>query len=389
MPSEGSGEYNVCLTKAQSVRSSFPAPMPVATRRPPQSCYPFISGVFNQSSSNQIPCITFVDPVPNLVNSDGTDLVIDANLLATQGTVVTGIAAEGAARLIILIPAELDGERFTVPLKPDNTENTRNVQHPYGLLDTIPSRAASLQVQVTVSSTNNDKMPFAAFVQYYPPADFSRNGNDDSAPTRIIELSVTSSGNSNYSASAAITLFRPPVVLVHGVWSRPTAWNSFTPLVKGSQQQFFVREADYHKPVNGTISNSVPQYSPMVLQQETTTAALGFEYNAPLVLVDIRRYVDDFRKENHAAAAQTDVVAHNMGGDVTRTLEYLPAFITRSSSAGLETLGFNGPKELDPNSATNVPAAVIELLNSPSSSYCSNSSGHPGFCSGSSFYLLP
>lgn len=36
-------------------------------------------------------------------------------------------------------------------------------------------------------------------------------------------------------------------------------------------------------------------------------------------------------------------------------------------SPGLVKLGFNGPNELDPNSATNIPAVVIQLLNTPSS----------------------
>ena len=40
--------------------------------------------------------------------------------------------------------------------------------------------------------------------------------------------------------------------------------------------------------------------------------------------------------------------------------------VDKVHSPGLVKLGFNGPAELDPNSATNIPAVVIQLLNTPS-----------------------
>jgi hypothetical protein len=64
--------------------------------------------------------------------------------------------------------------------------------------------------------------------------------------------------------------------------------------------------------------------------------SLGFSYNAPSVLLNIKKALKDFRTGNNAlanqaAGTQVDVVGHSMGGLVTRTLETLPGFKDQSS----------------------------------------------------------
>ncbi len=49
-----------------------------------------------------------------------------------------------------------------------------------------------------------------------------------------IEATVTDTNRVSYSGSVKIEVVQPPVVLVHGVWSDPSAWNALEPLLNGS-----------------------------------------------------------------------------------------------------------------------------------------------------------
>jgi esterase/lipase superfamily enzyme len=52
--------------------------------------------------------------------------------------------------------------------------------------------------------------------------------------------------------------------------------------------------------------------------------ALGFSFNAPIVLKQIRQQISEFEQSQAVAAVQADVVAHSMGGDIVRTMVIHP-----------------------------------------------------------------
>jgi len=58
---------------------------------------------------------------------------------------------------------------------------------------------------------------------------------------------------------------------------------------------------------------------------------LGFAFNAPIVLNQIQEAIVEFRQLRHAAATQADVVAHSMGGTVSRMLQYQDWYASGSS----------------------------------------------------------
>jgi hypothetical protein len=65
---------------------------------------------------------------------------------------------------------------------------------------------------------------------------------------------------------------------------------------------------------------------------KTTGSALGFEYNAGVVQQQIRQHLAVFKTGRNpaamsVAAVQVDVVAHSMGGNVTRTMPLLRDFV--------------------------------------------------------------
>jgi len=64
-----------------------------------------------------------------------------------------------------------------------------------------------------------------------------------------------------------------------------------------------------------------------------TEASLGLSFNAPGLWKNIIDAVDDFRKANHVAAVQADVVAHSLGGLIARATRLLPNYVVPVSRA--------------------------------------------------------
>ena len=114
---------------------------------------------------------------------------------------------------------------------------------------------------------------------------------------------------------------RPPVILVHGLWDNSATWSGFAPLT--TDARFFVREVDYGGLIVAGITSTSPAFDPSVLT-DVKQSALGFAYNAPNVLSQIRQYINEFKATNQVAAIQADVVAHSMGGDIVRFLRTPP-----------------------------------------------------------------
>jgi len=277
--------------------------------------------------------IQFVDPVPNL--QIGNNLISGPVVLAYQGTPVGAIAADGAARVVVRIAANSVGEQLEVTVL---DENNQPGKQGVGWLSSVNGSERLLTVFVTAEDAGTPM----AFAVYYPPSDFSRGSADYGLRNRQITVKAVSNTYSGFTESQTLTILRPPVVMVHGIWTNMVeAWKYFKPFM--TDQRFFVRTANYDMP--GVINSSNPQYpSDVTANNPPRTNALGFAFNAStFVLPQIKDYLVQFRSgkynpanpsELKAAAAQVDVVAHSMGGDVTRTLEQLPEY-TGTDSFGI------------------------------------------------------
>lgn len=323
------GWYQACLAAAGA--------LPIPTPAPPSPSTPCSSGgglearpargsqrknsLSPRDQSSQVPCVWLIDPVADLIDPNGIEVIQDPERLAIGGTPVTGIAADGAARLVVLLYANSPGDQLTVTLTPaDSVQNQNDLPQPIGTLQTIlASDGTQSGTLVTVTAVDTT-IGALAFVQYFPPRDFSRGGPDDASSSRSAKISVTSSARAaNYTAN--VTIWRPPVVLVHGIWGTLDDWDlfafdpqtlqSFSPAIG----QFWTEKAHYSDPVS--IESSTPQYQPVLIANARENS-LGFAYNAQIVLPQIGRAIADFRQTRQAAAAQADIVAHSMGGDVTR-----------------------------------------------------------------------
>lgn len=284
-----------------------------------------------RDQSSQIPCVVAVDPVPDLVSEGGSGVIQDPQTLATLGTVVTGIAADSAARIVLRVYANSPGDKLTV-----SVQAADNLGPPFGTLQTIlPADGNSSGSQVTVTAVSTSAGPMG-FVLYVPPQDFSRSGqaaaSDNAAASRGITVTAAASATSS-SCQTNITLWRPPVILVHGLWGDSWDWDNFTPFVSSTSgtpgdprfndpSSYSVHRAKYNYPIS--VSDLVPFVLP--LGPPATSNSLGLEFNAPVVLLQIQEAIQDFRQLKQAAAVQADVVAHSMGGTLTRRLAYLSGY---------------------------------------------------------------
>ncbi len=240
----------------------------------------------------------FVDPVPELL----PELTLTAEegkaRLATMGRVVGGVAADGVARVVVRVKAPDPGtveltlvDAAGMPLAP-----AEEAGFPTHIGDTVGSNSLFAP---TVAVPDKGPMAFAV---YHAPSRFVRAGSGDAnQKDRQVSLRARftpQTGGAAQEATIPITIARPPVVLVHGLWGSRNSWDLFVPLT--TDQRFFVQLANY-----------------------PDTNAAGFAVNAPIVGREIQRGIERYREARQVAAVQADVVAHSMGGLLVRRLPLL------------------------------------------------------------------
>ena len=203
--------------------------------------------------------------------SDGSnDLSADPARLAQCGTPAKGVAADALSRLLLRGVSGLPGT----------------------MCYEITSTSAFGQGQLSASLLTTQSVGGLeyGFSFYKAPQAY-----EDSADFRKLEFEVTftpSIGNGNTTRFRAETkIVRPPVVLVHGVWSKAGAWGSD-----------YTKDDPYHSTVAGDYSGS---------------NGARYTTNAPLIQEFVNRGLKAARDKGYAAT-QADVLGHSMGGILTR-----------------------------------------------------------------------
>ena len=262
-----------------------------------------------------------IDPVvAGLVS--GTSVTTNVNSIAAATTgVVKGAAADGTTQVILRIPATSLGQSFTVTVLDAGSPST-SVPNDGGLfvLGGSPSSAASSLVVTAVAITGG----YEAFAIYLAPVNFARSSSDNTLTTRSVTLQVASPPTT-VLGTASVTVARPPVVLVHGLWGSASSFSNFTPLT--TDTIFDINYATYDNAITGITSTT-----PTVSKTSGIEAnSLGFAYNAPSVLAQINNFIANYRTSANVASVKADIVAHSMGGDVSRTMFLLSNFLTNTT----------------------------------------------------------
>jgi hypothetical protein len=231
--------------------------------------------------------------------------------------VVTGVAADGVTEVIVGINGALPDEHLSVTIDADG-----------GL--------ASLGSTTFQSSANVKADPSAnAFLLYLAPADFALASADDVKATRMVTIHVRSLDDLSFASDSSITIVRPLVMLIHGIWSNPEdTWGHFTSLTNDPLKRFAIAYADYDK--NALVNFSTPSFctlQPCTRVRKAKRNSLGVAANAPFVLTELVSSLESFRSGGNPAripiaATQVDVVAHSLGGLITRGVVLEDGFLS-------------------------------------------------------------
>ncbi len=115
--------------------------------------------------------------------------------------------------------------------------------------------------------------------------------------------------------------------MVHGLWGNASSFNNFTPLTTSTT--FNVSRAVYANTITG-VTSTTPSFSSSV-KSSIEANSLGFAYNAPSVLAQINNFIAAYRTSANVASAKADVVAHSMGGDISRTMFLLSTYLSATT----------------------------------------------------------
>lgn len=209
-----------------------------------------------------------------------------------------GIVADGVTTLLMRVKTD---EQITFELK-DLQEQLADTT--WGVLRDLAGTTKGNTIMVNPISTNEGN---AAFVVYQAPIDLPCSYN--AVPCTINEISGSlhvkiSATSTTTTREKSLSLFAPPLVFVHGVWSDGWAWRAMSQYLE--QKGFSVCSGclvDYgtEKPA-GTFDPTEPDT--FVVKQLITSTKQALIY----------------MRGRDIAATQVDVVGHSMGGLVIRSM---------------------------------------------------------------------
>ncbi len=244
------------------------------------------------------PSIDLVDPVPELLS--GAAVTTEKEILASKGRPVLGAAADGVTQLVLRIPAKSVGDQFTLTVLNAQQVESSSQDEDGALADVFNQ---SFRSSVTVTAQDTAKGPMA-FALYLAPRDFTRSCNSSPCQDDMVATSrdviLRLQAGTTIPSTIPVKIVRPPVVLIHGLWSEAKVWDNFL-LVNAFMFQTF--RVDY---------------------KETNGESVDINtYNVEAELdIDLR----EFKSVSKVAAVQFDLVTHSMGGLLARNLATLNSY---------------------------------------------------------------
>jgi pimeloyl-ACP methyl ester carboxylesterase len=278
----------------------------------------------------RLAAFSLVDPVasfghPSLVDDRG--IVDDPQRIAASTQTVNGVAADGATQAVVRFANKggKPGDEVQFSLYNDQSvpalSNARTEDGYLSSLDgTVTGNTITVPTISTVTTIGSiSSIDLTTFAIYHAPIDFVRanNQNDPAATNRAVTIRIQNlpgvAGNV-FDFTGNVQIVRPPVALIHGLWSDRSTWDFFNPLTFSNGQsdsRFQTYRIDY-KEHNGDNVDIIVSSPGGPIDQ---------------LLSDLA----DFKVRLNVAAIQFDVVAHSMGGLVTRDMTLNKRFLAVSN----------------------------------------------------------
>jgi hypothetical protein len=263
---------------------------------------------------------------------------ISAIATATSGSLcpigtcplVTGAVADGVTQVVIVVLATLPGDPVQITLTNENGD--QDAVGDGGLFPLGSFVAGNGASTLTVPAQGGAGTPLAVVI-WRAPLDYNRGSQYPADATTVqrnltLKVQLPGADGAALNLSQTLTVVRPPVVLIHGIWS--SGQGTFGGFYPANAQNLSLwnlmnpqkNEIDYSAPVPVTATNP-PYFLPLT---QVGGNALGFSYNASNVLLQSMSLIANYAYSNNVAAVQADVVGHSMGGDIARTMPAVSFF---------------------------------------------------------------
>jgi triacylglycerol esterase/lipase EstA (alpha/beta hydrolase family) len=250
-------------------------------------------------------------------------------LAATLTTYRDGTIADGVSKLLLLVYSNNTVQFSINGTKPgDLTDGTLSSLNQSNVIDNLSSIAT-----VRPQNASNGKSIVAAV--YTPPDNIDL---DEKISHRTVNILTNDTNNSPIS----IQLYRPPLVLVHGLWmNSDNTWITTNFTNRLTDNGFIYAFADYE-------SHNSETFDPYAIK------TIGDKPFGNYGIDSIRNTIHNILKVYNSfsiAASQVDIVAHSMGGLMARGFvqqdDYkVPDNFMKGSIHRLITIGtphFGGP----------------------------------------------
>lgn len=218
---------------------------------------------------------------------------------ATHPTLAQGAVADGVTPLILrcTIPAADAEAGVTVMFNLTGDDAQPGTTAELGSLGCVRSDACAQAGTSYPGETQKVGDTYYAFVRWTTPLDYARpNTLDEKLEGRFVRFTATLPGDR--TSASVIVLRRPPVVLLHGIWSSADTWTWTDPGGLQADSRFLVHAEDY----SGTAADSYHVNLGLDPAKGANSPAKG-----------IKTVLDRLRAQG-IAATQADFIGHSMGG---------------------------------------------------------------------------
>ena len=256
----------------------------------------------------------------------------DTSALAMSENRVFGMAADGATLLVWRVPALFVGQNVhfqnqysssttglgatleRIPYDPGHPEYLNSLDAPAVSTPRGPMAFALIRAPTLEQSGLLSDREYSIYWPYFKAITSSPDMVDGYGETVLPTM-----------------LFRPPVVLIHGLHAFPGAFDDLKARLEepfsGSEEYWrgpewakrFVRTLNYSEQI--TVPFAKYPDGEIVAHARIREHSLGLDYNAPLLLNAIQSEIlPEFRRKYSVAAVKVDVIGHSMGGLMARRM---------------------------------------------------------------------
>jgi pimeloyl-ACP methyl ester carboxylesterase len=226
-----------------------------------------------------------------------------------------GVAADGASSLIIKFPTTHQLNISSIAAPTGAPTPTTAAACPYGSLQEVGSTAQHCTSMSTVGGPSDSKMVlvYTAPLDFPDVATLSKSGQSTVDPAGEIrhvgfDVYATTSPQDTYAQvwSVYLDMVRPPVLLVHGLWSGSGAWNDFM--------------VNAYTDRNYDLTNRI-SYTDYSWDRAASDTFRASSRPASVLQVESDiKYAKDSLRSLGIAVSSVDAVAHSMGGLQLRSL---------------------------------------------------------------------